>query len=128
MIGHPNERSLLVIKDVQRTTTVCNMTIYYTYDIVGRELTDVMLYNLSRRMSSPGQLRTLATKGLGLKQHILDKHLHNERDINEAALKALREWRLCYQNSAVAYRTLCEILNKVKMSSLICDTLEGDSQ
>ena len=86
-----------------------------------------MLLNLSRRINSPGQLRTLATNGLGLKLHVLDKHLHNEKDINEAALKVLREWRLSYRNSAVAHRTLCEILRKVKMSSLICDTLEGDS-
>ena len=102
------------------------MMSYYTYDIVGRELMDVMLYHLSRRICCPGQLRTLVTKGLGLKQHVLDKHLHNEKDINEAALKVLKEWRLSYQNSTVAYKTLCEILREVKMSSLICDTLEGD--
>ena len=100
----------------------------FTYDIVGRELTDVMLYHLSRRICSPRQLRTLVTKGLGLKQHVLDKHLHDERDINEAALKVLKEWGLRYQNSTVAYKTLCEILRKVKMSSLICDTLEGNSE
>ena len=85
-----------------------------------------MLLELSRRMTSPEQLRRLATNGLGLKQHVLDKHLHKEGDINEAALKVLKEWRLDYQNSAVAYKTLCDILRKVKMSSLICDTLEGD--
>ena len=103
------------------------MTHDKTYDIVGRELTDVMLFNLSRRINASDQLRTLATNGLGLKLHVQDKHLENEKYTNEAALKVLKEWRLSYQNSAVAYKTLCEILRKVKMSSLICETLEGDS-
>ena len=102
------------------------ITCYYIYDIIGSKLTDVMLYHLSQRISSPGQLRTLATKGLGLKQHVLDKHLHNEKDINEAALMVLKEWRLSYENSSVAYRKLCEVLRKVKMSSLICDALEWE--
>ena len=96
---------------------------YFPYVITGRELTDAMLLNISRRISSPGQLRTLATKGLNLKEHVLEKHLHNEKDINEAAIKVLKEWKVGQENSTVAYSRLCEILRKVKISSLICEAL-----
>ena len=71
------------------------------FDIVGRKLTDAMLHLLSQRISSPGQLRTVATKGLNMEQYVLDKYLHNEKDIDEAAFKVLKEWRVSQENSAV---------------------------
>ena len=83
------------------------------------ELTDGMLLELSRRMTSPGQLRRLVTMGLGLKQHALDSHLQNTRDINEAALSILKEWSLSHESPAAVHNRLCEALNKVNMCSLI---------
>ena len=91
----------------------------------GIELTDAMLLNLSRRISAPGQLRILATKGLNVKEYVLEKHLHNEKDINEATVKVLKEWKVAQENSTVAYSRLCDILRKVKMSSFICGALEN---
>ena len=87
------------------------------------DLTDGMLLELSRRMTSPGQLRRLVTMGLGLKQHALDSHLQNTRDINEAALSILKEWNLSQENTASAHNRLCEALNKVNMCFLIQDVL-----
>ena len=89
----------------------------------GAELTDGMLLELSRRMTSPGQLRRLVTMGLGIKQHVLDSHLQNTRDISEAALSVLKEWNLSQENPTVAHNRLCEALNKVNMCFLIQDVL-----
>ena len=74
-------------------------------------------------MTSPEQLRRLVTMGLGLKQHVLDSHLQNTRDINEASLSVLKEWSLSQENPAVAYCRLCEALTKVNMCFLIQDIL-----
>ena len=88
------------------------------------ELTDSMLLELSRRMTSPGQLRQFVTKGLSQKQHLLDSHLCNANDINEAALSILKEWKLNQENSMTAYSSMCEALNKASMCFLIQDVLE----
>ena len=82
-----------------------------------------MLLDLSSRFSSPGQLRRLVTMGLGLKQHVLDSHLYNTADINEAAFGVLKEWNLSQESPAVAHNRLCEALKKVNMCFLIQDVL-----
>ena len=89
----------------------------------GTELTDAMLLELSRRMTSLGQLRRLVTIGLGVKQYVQDSNLHNIDDINEAALSILKDWSLSQENLTVAHNRLCEALNKVDMCFLIQDVL-----
>ena len=85
-----------------------------------------MLFKLSRRINSAGELRTLATIGLGIEEHVIDGHLYNEKDINEAALSVLKEWRKGQPNSKVAYSELCEVLTKenVRMDFYIADVLQ----
>ena len=53
-------------------------------------MTDQMTLALSQRINSEADLRNLATNGLGVRDYVIDRHLHNERhDISEAALKVI---------------------------------------
>ena len=83
-----------------------------------------MLLELSARINSERDLRTLAT-ALKVKGHIIDRHLHNEKDINEAAFKVLQEWRNRLENPHIAYRILCEALRSVDMAKYISEVLEA---
>ena len=49
-----------------------------------------MTLALSQRINSEVDLRILATNGLGVRDYVIDRHLHNQRhDITEAALKVI---------------------------------------
>ena len=78
-----------------------------------------MVLMLSHRITNSPDLRRLATHGLGLEDHVVSKHLNDERDIREASYRVLRDWRAQYQSSRVAYRRLCEALERVGMASYI---------
>ena len=85
-----------------------------------------MLGKLAWCMSNEGDLRALATPGLGVSEQIIDGHIHNEKDIHIAALNVLKEWRKGQKNSKVAYTNLCEILRRedVNMPYYICTALQ----
>ena len=91
---------------------------------LGPELTDSMLLSLSRRITSETDLRSLATDGLGLKEHVIDSHIYDEKKITLAAHRVLNDWRVKQCNSKVAYSRLCEILDKVEMSFYVADALK----
>ena len=61
--------------------------------ILDTELTDGMLFSLSRQLTDRDKVRRL---GIGLKVNgnAIDSHLHNERDITEAGYKVLKKWRI----------------------------------
>ena len=84
---------------------------------LGPELTEAMVVNMSRRLTSATEVRQLGIKGLRIRKHIVDKHLNNERDISEAAYKVLDEWCKDQLNSRVAHSTLCGTLRRVGMSA-----------
>lgn len=83
------------------------------------ELTDSMALKLSYRITNSPDLRRLAIGGLGLEEHVVNKHLNDERDIREASCRVLRDWRVKLQSSRVAYRRLCEAVKVVGMESYI---------
>ena len=86
-----------------------------------------MLLKLSKRINSAMDLRTLATIGLEVEDPIIEGKLYNERDINEAALKVLKEWRKGQLDSRIAYNRLREALRKkgVNMAFYIAAVLEA---
>ena len=83
-----------------------------------------MLFKLSRRISKEGDLRLLATTGLGTEDYVLDGHIDQDKNIMEATLGVLKEWQRGYMDMALAYTDLCQILEEVGMSFYIGDVLE----
>ena len=84
------------------------------------ERTDPMLLQLSECISEPEELRVLVILGLNIKEHILRRHLANNRhDITSAAFGLLKDWRRTQTNARVAYNNLREALLKANMSYYI---------
>ena len=86
----------------------------FTVCLLGPELTEIMMHNLSKKITSEAELRNLATLGLRVKSDITDTNLTNIRDINNAALRVIEEWAVNKQDKKAAYVELCEILKKIK--------------
>ena len=87
--------------------------------VSGPKLKDSMIWNLAQRISTKKKLNTLALNGLELEGYVVETHVTNQRDINEAAYKALRQWRLKFENSRVAHSRLCHILKGIRMAGLL---------
>ena len=79
-----------------------------------------MSKGLADRITNVSDLRSLATNGLEVKEHVIDKHLQNESDITEGAIKVLKNW-IAAQNNAVD--ELCEALRSVGKNMYITEVL-----
>ena len=89
-----------------------------------KKLTDVMIFNLSQRITSESALRNLATIGLKLPDFFIDTQLHDRsHSINEAALKVLKEWNKKNDDPFQAYDALCDAFKKAGMPYLIHEVL-----
>ena len=79
-------------------------------------------------MSNETDLRNLATNGLGMREHIVDKFVNDrEPKMTLAAHDILKEWRKALVCSRIAYGKLREALRSVGMASYIHDVLSGDN-
>ena len=82
-----------------------------------------MLWNLAKNLTTESDVRTLALE-LGVKSTDVDICLTNKKDdINTAAHKVLTRWKLSEFSERVAYKKLCEALEKVRMNALIYQAL-----
>ena len=95
------------------------------FSLVGRkELTDAMINDLSKRITSESDLRDLATKGLKVPEYITDTQLHDNRHaINLAAVHVLKQWKKKNLDPYKAYDALCLALIAAEMPALIYDVL-----
>ena len=79
-------------------------------------LTEKMMLKLSERINIESELRSLATSGLKVEGHIVDKHLTNRpRDIQMATFDVLREWQRKYPDQRRAFVDLCLALERTNM-------------
>ena len=85
----------------------------------GPKLTPAMVFNLSMKLTNKSDIRLLAMVGLQMQKHVIDKYLHDETDITEAAYRILDEWSKNQRNSRKAYNRLCEALTECNMSGHI---------
>ena len=87
---------------------------------------DAMIWKLSQKITRTDELRSLAIYGLKIEDPTINKNLHNEKDISEAAYQVLRQWRTSQTNDKVAYMNLCEALKDedVNMEGHIQNVLE----
>ena len=91
------------------------------------ELTDRMIFRLSKKITSPFQLHILAIDGLSIKKFVIDRHVKDEKDnIPMATLALLNEWKLQYEDQKRAFLDLCYALDKSNMASYK-DTMLTDS-
>ena len=86
-----------------------------------------MVLNLSCRIATEPELRSLATNGLRVEEHIVDGHINTEKTIPLATQKILKDWRRVQANSRVAYSRLCNILKEeaVGMNMFVRTVLNG---
>ena len=106
--------------------TVCYLRfpISFSYSGDSPELTDIMLTELSRKMTSKSDLRLIGLT-LHVDSNAIDRHLHNERyEISEAAYKVLREWRNRFEDKREAYSKLRAGLRRANMSMYVGEILE----
>ena len=103
----------------KRSVNGINWHSYVIINFSGPKLKDSMIWNLAQRISTKKKLNTLALNGLELEGYVIETHVTNQRDINEAAYKALRQWRLQYENARVAHSRLCHILKGIRMAELL---------
>ena len=80
--------------------------------------TDEDLVDLSNSITKPKILRTLAVIGLKMRRKIVDTHLQNEADINDAAYGVLNEWMNSQVNEAEAYTNICKALADAHLDHL----------
>ena len=99
---------------------------YFLYLLLsGRELTDSMILSLSQHITDETEVRNLATNGLGMEEHIVDKHVNTRKpDMTLAAQDIIKVWRNKIGNSKIAYTRLCDALNKAGMPYYIVNALE----
>ena len=83
-----------------------------------------MVWNLSCRIVTEPDLRTLATNGLKVEEHIVDGHMNTEKTISLAAQRILKVWRRAQANSRVAHSSLCNILEALSMNLYVCTVLD----
>ena len=86
-----------------------------TTNIAGyKKLTDVMLWNLSKKLTTQSDVRTLAYE-LGMTGSEVDRCFTNHQyDINACSADSVER---------VAYKKLCDVLEKVQMNALIYQAL-----
>ena len=98
--------------------------IFFVLDTCNEELTPQRLYELSLRITTLKDLRTLATNGLKVPEYNIDSICTDKCDsVNEAALEVLKTWLKMQENRTEAYDNLCNALRKVKMDYYIKDAL-----
>ena len=79
-----------------------------------------MMLNLSKEISDQAELRNLATLGLRVRSKFIDTIRTNDPgDINNAALKVIKEWAADKQDKRAAYVELCDILKTIRRSGYI---------
>ena len=93
--------------------------------LIGQKaLTDGMILNLSKRVTSKSDLDGLVFFGLKMQKYITHTQLHDKpHGINEAALQVLNEWRKKNADPFQAYNALRHALEKAFMADLIYDVL-----
>ena len=92
-----------------------------------RALTEVMVWELSKRITNTTDLRNLATLGLRVPGYIIDTNLTNKKeDINEAVLKVMHEWGKDKNDPFIAYAGLSAALKVAGLNSFIHEVLEKD--
>ena len=78
-----------------------------------------MVNNLAQCLTSADRLRTLAMTGFGMKRYVFERHVENNRRINDAAYHLLSEWLNSKATRVVAYRELCAALTAAGLEQLI---------
>ena len=85
-----------------------------------KELTASMVLALSESLSNIDDLRKLAIDGLGMKPHVLWKHISDSRDrYTEAAYNLLEAWLQQQDNRHIAYTRLCQAIRNIGLNFLI---------
>ena len=75
-------------------------------------------------MTSEEDLHKLAITGLGMTLDKVTIHItNNSNSITMAALSVLKYWRISKTNRQVAFREMCNALNKAEMNSYIYEIL-----
>ena len=87
----------------------CNEKYFAGIENPDFKMIDVNLLQLSNNITNPGMLRKLAVVGLGMESTIVDTHLNNNNNINDASHEVLKEWRNSQQNDNEAYRNISDI-------------------
>ena len=78
-------------------------------------MTDVGLFNVTRRMVSASDLRELGIIGLEMSPAVIEGIIMDHRhDISEAAYKVLNLWLSSQPDRKEAYTNLCEVFQKIK--------------
>ena len=97
-----------------------------TFSVCSMELTSAMVLKLAKRMNDEMDIFTLGTLGLGMKDEVIERHLHDNRSINMAARAMLNTWKASQPDAKVAYERLCQALRHkdVDMKSLIHEVLQ----
>ncbi len=82
-------------------------------------LTDPHIVTLSELLYDEQKLRKLAIIGLGVRDRVISKELHDSKGIVSASYNVLEQWRMGFQGSDIeAYQTLCAAMDKVGLSGL----------
>ena len=79
----------------------------------GRELTISMLLELSKKLTNPHDILSLAIRGLGIEQNIVQ--IANSLDFSLASYRILWRWMESQVNERIAYSNLCLALKSANM-------------
>ena len=76
-----------------------------------------MMLKLSQKINKEGDLRKLATQGLGVNDDVISASLYRyPKDINLAVHGVLKKWRLQFEDGAAATAKLREAIQRVNMA------------
>ncbi len=82
-------------------------------------LKDPHIVTLSELLYDEQKLRKLAIVGLGVRDHVVSRELHDSKGIESASYNVLEQWRMGFQGSDLeAYQTLCAAMDRVGLSGL----------
>ena len=80
---------------------------------------DARLYDVSKKITDPKDLRNLAITGLGIKQHEVNVALSNNSDITEAANHVINNWRKSVEDPEDVYKKLTKALRENGLASVV---------
>ena len=90
-------------------------------------LTEEMMFKLSQCINIESELRSLATCGLKVEDHIVDNKITNKpEDIPMATLAVLKEWQRKYDDQRRAFVDLCSALGRTNMGYYKTIMLKSD--
>ena len=90
-------------------------------DRMAAELTDKRLLNLSKRVTSEGQLMDLGIKVLDLPRDAIQSALYDKKEIQPAAFKVLHSWHQKHENAEEAFIKLRMSLRQNRMNLLAAE-------